>query len=286
MGATLAGERTIRLTQPRTRHPFDGSAPTYDRDFTSTAVGRRQRNRVWEVLDRTIPSSGNFLDLGCGTGEDALWLARRGTSRVVGCDASQAMLEVARAKADAAGVGNRVTLCRMDLARIAFESNPGGEAFDGAVSNFGALNCIENRRPLAEALSRWLIPGAPLVIVLMGPWCAWEVGWHLLRLEPGKALRRRRQGREVPLDGGGSIRVWYPRPRQLRREFNPFFEHVKTIGVGAFLPPSYLGPVVARRPWVFLFLNRLEERLGDLKPWSWMADHVLLVYRRIRVEEP
>lgn len=263
-------------TQPQ---PFDDSARSYDDDFTGTATGRAQRQRVWQVLERVLPANGDFLDLGCGTGEDALWLARRGTGRVVGCDASRAMLATAQAKVNAAGVGDRVSLQKMDLGRIRHEPNPGGRLFDGAVSDFGVLNCLQDRRPVAEAVSGWLAPGAPFVAVLMGRWCAWEVGWHLLRLQPGTAFRRWRQGREVALDGGGSIPVWYPTPGHLRREFNPELELVETIGIGVFLPPPYLDPVLASRPGLLAALDRLEGGFGHRRPWVWMADHVLFVFR-------
>jgi len=267
------------LTDATKPQPFDDSARSYDDDFTGTVTGRAQRRRVWQVLERVLPANGDFLDLGCGTGEDALWLARRGAGRVVGCDVSTQMLRTARAKVDAAGVGDRVRLQHMDLGRIQRESNPGGGLFAGAVSDVGALNCLQNRRPVAEAVSSWLAPGATFVAVLMGRWCAWEVGWHLLRLQPGAAFRRWRQGREAPLDGGGSIPVWYPTPRQLQREFNPVLELVETIGIGVFLPPPYLDSVLGTRPRLLAALDRLEGGLGHRRPWLWMADHVLFVFR-------
>lgn len=267
------------MTEEERHHPFDGAARSYDLAFTRTRVGRRQRDRVWRVLDRVLPRDGRFLDLGCGTGEDAVWLARRGAGQVVGCDASEAMLEVARHKADAAGVGERLALHRTDLRRIRNQPIPARGPFDGAVADFGLLNCLEDRRPLAEVVAGLLRPGAPFVIVVMGQWCAWEVAWHLLRLEPAAAFRRRRQGLEVPLDGGGCVRVWYPSPRRLRREFSPAFVHAETVGVGVFLPPPYLDPIVAARPRLLALLGGLETVFAGRRPWSWMADHVLLVFR-------
>jgi len=274
------------VTEPSRPRPFDGAARGYDDDFTRTAVGRLQRRRVWQVLERVLPDAGDVLDLGCGTGEDLVWLARRGAGRVVGCDASPAMLEAARAKVETAGVADRVGLVEMDLRRIQSAPEPGDRPFAGALADFGVLNCLEDRRPVAATASRWLAPGAVFVVVLMGRWCLWEIAWHLLKLRPGAAFRRWRQGRAVPVDGGGSLRVWYPTPGQLEREFRPAFELVETIGVGAFVPPPYLEPVVATRPRLLGLLDRLETRFGHRRPWAVTADHVLFVFRNTGQPSP
>ena len=36
------------------------------------------RGRVWQTLERTFTPGQHILELACGTGEDALWLAQRG----------------------------------------------------------------------------------------------------------------------------------------------------------------------------------------------------------------
>jgi SAM-dependent methyltransferase len=234
---------------------------------------------VWRVLDRSLPREGRFLDLGCGTGEDAVWLARRGATHVDGCDASERMLAEARRKADDAGVGGRISLSRLDLRRLEKVPPFPDSAFDGILANFGVLNCLDDRRPLAERAARWLVPGGQFVMVVMGPWCGWEIAWHLLRLQPSAAFRRWRPGRDVPLDGGGSIPVWYPTARRLRREFEGAFEHVETVGIGVFQPPPYLESVLARRPRLASLLEGLDRRHGRRWPWRWYGDHLLLRLR-------
>ncbi|EIV92214.1 cyclopropane-fatty-acyl-phospholipid synthase family protein [Frankia sp. QA3] len=57
---------------------------------------------------------GRALDLGCGEGGDAVWLARRGW-RVTAVDVSEVALGRAAAQAAAAGVGDRVVWRRLDL---------------------------------------------------------------------------------------------------------------------------------------------------------------------------
>ena len=77
---------------------FDELAAGYDADFTNTPLGSALRSMVWSRLDQVFSGPRRILDLGCGTGEDALHLAARGLD-VVGIDASAAMVHSAVDKA-------------------------------------------------------------------------------------------------------------------------------------------------------------------------------------------
>jgi hypothetical protein len=60
--------------------PFDATARGYDFEFTETQVGRMQRAVTHRYLQELIASAKpqTALELNCGTGEDALWLANQG----------------------------------------------------------------------------------------------------------------------------------------------------------------------------------------------------------------
>src|SRR5690606_32715505 len=117
-----------------------------------------------------------------------------------------------------------------------------GAPYGGAFSNFGAVNALADFAPLADFLAPLLAPGAPLVVVVMGRWCAWEVAWHLARLRPATAFRRLRRGGAVAHVAGVPVTVHYPSTRALRRAFAPHFGLAAQRPIGLFLPPSYLEP--------------------------------------------
>ncbi len=265
-----------------TAAPFDAVAGRYDHAFTHTPLGQWLREAVWEHVQAAFRPGDHILDLGCGTGEDAVWLAKRGV-RVLATDASPAMLRVTRAKAEAAGVGDLVDVAPFDLDRLApaLPLPPTG-CFDGALSNFGALNCLADRRPVAEFLARLVRPAGRVVLVLMGPLCPWELLWHLGRGQVCTAFRRQRSGAEARV-GPARVRVWYPSPLRLRREFAPHFRPAWSAGIGVVLPPSYLGHLVKRWPRLFSALAVLDRRLGALFPWTWLNDHYLIVFERTDV---
>lgn len=92
---------------------------TTDREFWDARYSEHER--VWSgepnavlVEEAAGLEPGTALDLGCGEGADAVWLARRGW-RVTAVDVSGVALERAARHAEAAGVGDRIDWQRRDL---------------------------------------------------------------------------------------------------------------------------------------------------------------------------
>lgn len=266
--------------------PFDAAAATYDAEFTQTQLARWLRESVQAYLSAAFRPGDHVLELGCGTGEDALWLARRGV-RVTATDVSQSMLAVAQRKAAATGLANLIDFAAIDLASLPSSNHHSSPVtqrfpFSGAFSNFGPLNCLADRRAVAEALAEWVRPGGQVVLVVMGPACPWEMGWHLLHGQPRQAFRRFHAGVEAHVGDGGTVQVWYPSPRTLAGEFAPHFAVRALTGLGSLLPPSYLSHLVDRRPGLFERLAIVDQHIGAWWPWTWLNDHYLMVLEHRR----
>ena len=248
---------------------FDDMAGTYDAAFTDTKVGRALREIVWSRFGQIFRPSQRILELGCGTGEDAVWLAKSG-ARVVATDLSSQMIQVARRKTLMANCQERIEfrcVAMEDLASFA-----AGEVFDGVLSNFGAVNCVQDLRTLVADVADRLAPGAPLLWVVMGRHAPWEWLWYLARGQWRKAWRR--------LHPGGikwrGMSISYPTPAQMRSLLLPHFAVTRLAPLGVALPPSYAADWLDRSPFTMTMLTRMErwaQRSSMLASWS---DHFIV----------
>jgi cyclopropane fatty-acyl-phospholipid synthase-like methyltransferase len=106
------------MADPRTAS-YDALAMTWDDDLDPAARWRQVCRQVVAECAQTAPQDV-LLDLGCGTGTLGVTLAPY-VARVIGVDLSGRMLDVARAKAAAAGVGAKCRWDRTDLVELPAE---------------------------------------------------------------------------------------------------------------------------------------------------------------------
>lgn len=258
--------------------PFDPLAPTYDHDFTALPIARHLRARVQADLARLFPPGSSALELGCGTGEDALFLAHHQV-RVLATDSSTVMLDAARAKAEYAPL---ITFAPLDLAQIG-QAAPAlqDQTFDGVYSNFGVLNCL----PAWDALAHWLAarvrPGGVLAFGVIAPRCLWETLWHGVHGDFSTAFRRwRGEAAFQPPGTATALTIAYPTIARFERAFAPSFRRTRLTPLGVFLPPSDAYGAVGKHPRLLDALVRLDDRFGRAQFLAALADHFWIEFVR------
>lgn len=265
------------------RSLFDDLAPSYDRTFSSTVLGGLLRDAVHEELRQVFHAGDRILDIGCGTGEDALRLHEQGIS-VHGVDASSEMIALAMAKAnDALGCcppserppGGRRANVEFEVRDISERGLPNGP-FDGALANFGVVNCLRDVRRFSDDLRRSLKPQGRVVLVAMGRYCLWDWLWYVPRGKPDLAARRiagRVDFRRA------TIRYWTP--AQLASQFPPQFRSLGHKPIGLLLPPTFAAGAAERYPSVSRALAAMERTLRAARVGSSLSDHFLLELERL-----
>lgn len=267
-----------------TARAFDAVASHYDAAYgpQGNAVMTWMRGESLELLKATFPHGSSLLEIGCGTGEEAVALARAGRS-VLATDISPKMAAIAQAKAQAAGLGDRVTALATSAGGVG--SLQPTSPFDGAYASFGALNCEPHLERLGAALTRLIRPGGAFVCSVMGRYCPFEMAWFLLHGRLRLAFRRLDPSWQSASVAGpesvvAHVVTRYLTVKDLKRALSSTFAVEQTRSLPLLLPPPYLDGVFQKYRGLFDVLEPVERHLSRRWPWRLLGDHIALVLRR------
>jgi len=258
---------------------FDIAATTYDSNFTESAIGKLQRRRVLHFLQHSLPNQSlKILEINCGTGEDALWLAGKG-HLVIATDISEHMIATARKKIAEENLDSFVTAARLSFDELAAHFTD--EKFDLIFSDFGGLNCISEieLKKLAEDFSSLLKLNGKLIAVVMGRKCWWERFYFLVKGNFKEAFRRNSKEKVEARIEKEIISTWYYSPKEFRKIFKEHFTFRRMRPVGLFVPPSYLNCFFEDKKFLLSIFNALEK-LFPLSFLSNYADHFYIELKK------
>lgn len=259
---------------------FDAAAKLYDVKFGPPSGSRPGnplvtwlRDEHLALLKRLLPEAASLLDIGCGTGEEAIRLAQDGYS-VLGIDVSPAMVRQAQTKAAAFGIRRGLLFKAMPAGQVANMDERG--PFHGAFASLGTLNTEPDLPNFAAGLHAMLEPGAPLVATVMSTRCLFE------RLHPGPLRTQRftqwREGRAGASDAIAPVRFYSP--SAFAAALAPHFTVERVIAFPLWLPSVPLADLYRQHEARF---KRLEARERRTRGWpvlrTW-GDHFLMVLRR------
>ena len=240
------------------REAFDRHAAVYDRIFSSTEI----RSEVWEIADRLFLPGMDMLDLGCGTGDDAIHFAQRGVN-VTAIDISPKMMSQLERKAS-----DTVRFCTADMRAYCPTSG-----LDGAFSNFSALNCVPE---LDWILRLPLVPGSHLVLTMMGRLYPLECAVSLLKGRPAIAFRRLWRSGEAVVEGV-RFNVYYHGLRSMKKALGLRFDLISVKGLRSLMPAPHLEHL--RKYSAIRRLEPFDRWLCSHRATAVCSDHFVTVWR-------
>lgn len=269
----------------RHRHvnPWDEHARDYDERFGETPLTRYTRWYSLRRLRRLFPPSSRVLEFGCGTGEEAVALARHGV-HVVAVDPSREMVTAARRKASRGKYEGSVKFFRGDLNWVVqeFYQAHNERTLDGVFSSLGPLNCGVSLDLFARLVAGLVKPGGVVVASVINRVCLFEILYFLCRGDLKSATRR--LGRNpIPVtlrEGSPPTWVRYYTPRQFYRPFRSYFRKKALEALPLFIPTPLLEVPPPNWSKQVRGMVILGHRVQHIAPFNRWGDHFLMVLER------
>jgi ubiquinone/menaquinone biosynthesis C-methylase UbiE len=263
-----------------TNPSFDAAAAQYDAMFTHSFTGRGQRNLVWKWLDRIIEKhlrkKCKILEINCGTGEDAMYLAQKG-HQVLATDISPKMIEIAQSKIGKQNLSN-LSFRTLDANNLEHLEGP----FDIVFSNFGGLNCLSPQQltALSAKVTRLLAPKGIFIGVIMSRKCSWERLYYFAKgNEKQRQRRMQNESLEIIVDGS-VVTTWFYSPEECKEFFGKSLQFVMVKPIGIGYPPSYLNSFVENRAGLKGIVLMIEGLLGNTSFLANHSDHFLITFTK------
>jgi SAM-dependent methyltransferase len=219
----VAGTKDARLSVTAA---YDAIAAGYDEQVRGDDWMRRKLHAHYR---RVFSPGARVLDVGCGTGLDAVFLASRGI-HLVGIDASSEMIERFRQRISLESV-------RGQILEIEALSTLSEEPFDGIISAFASLNSLRDLQGFADDAGQLVRPGGRVVLHMLNRFSLWEFFGRAWRGDFRAARRVGRDRQRRFVIGGQSVEHSVYFPLEAYAPFRTAFFLKEVYGLGALRPP-------------------------------------------------
>jgi ubiquinone/menaquinone biosynthesis C-methylase UbiE len=268
-----------KLNETEAAKAFSKQSLIFDDYDAGNTIIHYKRQRVREHVLRYMPSGGrgDILELNSGTGEDASYFAQQGY-RVHATDIAEGMQFQLREKMWRLGLNDKVTaeLCSFNSLEQLQRKGP----YDLIFSNFAGLNCTGSLDAVLASFSPLLKPGGQVTLVVLPGFCLWE-SLLVFRGKFRTAVRRwfSRNGTRSHVEGV-YFKSWYYSPLYIIRHLGADFELLGLEGLCTIVPPSYIEHFAEKRPGLYSWLRKKEDRWKGSWPWNRIGDYYIISFRK------
>jgi ubiquinone/menaquinone biosynthesis C-methylase UbiE len=267
---------TAILNEQAAAEAFTRQAPVFDSLYANDPITQYKRKRVRDHILPFLGAGSQILELNAGTGDDSVFFAQQGHA-VHATDISSGMQDMLKQKITQLHLPGKVTqeLCSFTNLENLQQKGP----YDHIFSNFAGLNCTGELEKVLHSFSFLLKPRGKVTLVILPRFCLWE----FLLLFKGKfktAFRRfSRKGTKAHLEGS-YFQCWYYNPGFVQQHLKDSFEVLALEGLCSFVPPSYMEGFAEKRPGLYSFLKKVEERNKNNWPWRSIGDYYIITLQK------
>jgi 2-polyprenyl-3-methyl-5-hydroxy-6-metoxy-1,4-benzoquinol methylase len=262
-------------TMGREEDFFGRIASEYHYSFRDNISASLARTRIHEILNKYISKkNGKVLDIGCGTGIDAQFLASLGVD-VYAVDSSEGMLyeaanQLLNTKEE---IRNKIELRRMTISPDNIANLISNVKANQLVLSFGVINFIQDIDSLFFSIGSSLEDGGICIVTSLTKSSLWD---RILKIGYKRAGK---QPKNVFI-GGVSVKVWFWDCRDILIASKRFFDPIDIIGIGYIYPPPYLDKYIRQHPKVQEMLWKVDRKYESTRFAFKFADHIAIVLKR------
>jgi ubiquinone/menaquinone biosynthesis C-methylase UbiE len=228
---------------------YEDLAACYDNRFNNPRLGYMRDVEKKVMLDSL--QHGLILDIGCGTGEQSLFLAGEGY-RVVAVDISAEMIRKACDRAEEAGLKDMPDFIIASAEALPFHE----KSFDGLISIFGVFNHIPEINKAFRETHRVLKKGSRAIFTVVNRWnLTWWI-YALLKLK-GNWLISSLRSKEYVVNG---LWTYYFSMTELERMLKSMGFKVRIGSLLILIWPFSTGKM--------LFFEKFFLRFEDASRWT------------------
>ncbi len=240
---------------------YDGKKASFDRYL---------RKRNLEILMQTFSPGQSLLEIGCGTGTEAMIMQSYGCKLTL-VDLSYEMVKAASRKLNGEALFVNTPAENINCFKI---------QFDGAYASFGVVNCVTDPEGFFGKLHRILKPNGYFVASVINRWYWGDFLLSAIRIP--NYLKKRLKGKgNIILNGvESSATAHFYSPRTLAKLASPQFKIRKYYALPVALPPPYLNPAQKLPRRLFTLLDGIESVVYNKFPFKLFGDQTIIVFQK------
>lgn len=236
------------------------------------------RNRVRLHLLKQLPKKASILEVNCGTGIDAVFLAKNGY-QVYATDIAKGMIDYVKNKITKDNLSDNLS-CQLlsftELEKLKLKK------INHIFSNFGGLNCSSEQelQTVFNSFNDLLLSKGKITLVIMPKVCLWEFA----KIFKGNKTAFRRLKKEGVLANieGEKVPTYYHSAKKIKQLLTPNFTDFKIENICFLGPTGNRVNFTKKHPLLFRFLTKFDAISNKVPLLRGFGDYYIITATKKR----
>ena len=251
---------------------FSKISSQYEGFNTTNGLVNWMRKRVRTHLLKELSPNAKILEINCGTGIDAVFLAKK-NYQVLATDIAEGMLKLVKQKIENENLASNLLCKKLSFTEL---NTLKPQKFNHIFSNFGGLNCSSKKelQTVFNSFNNLLLPNGKITLVIMPKICLWE----FLRVFKGKktAFRRLQKNGVTANIESENVQTYYYSSKSLKKMLQDNFTDFKIENICFFAPTGNRDDFPVKHPKLFHFLAKFDTISNKIPFLQGYGDYFIL----------